>query len=65
MNRRRTLQKWIVPKPTCLNDVFFKAYPFASLEGIEIGGHGMSCRQHVKTEGTVTYFRLQGNLVAE
>lgn len=42
----------MVPKPTYLNDIFFKVYLFASLEGIEIGGHSMSCRQHVKTEGT-------------
>lgn len=52
MSKKRTLQKRIVPKPTYLNDIFFKVYLFASLEGIEIGGHSMSCRQHVKTEGS-------------
>lgn len=59
MNTKRTIEKWIADY-----GIFSKACLFAFLEGIEIGGHNTSYGLHVKTEGTITCFRLQSNLLA-
>lgn len=60
VNKRRPLRKWIVSKPTCLNNIFLKVSLYVSHKGIDIG---YNCWVDIIVE--LTYFRPQTNLLME